>query len=113
MVAAVNRKEAFQFLKRTITPPTETNPVLESTNRLVLNRDIHFKEIHDIFLDRTLSPCRVTDEPLNTAFRSPVAWSPIGLLTNQKLVKLFFFVLLKMEYCNCRFNELYYLGVYW
>ena len=85
-MSAVDRKEAFQFFKRTITPPVEINPLLdaEGQNRLILNRDIHFKEIHDIFLDRTLSPSRVTDEPLNTAFRTPVAWSPIGLVQDRR-----------------------------
>lgn len=47
--------------------------------RSTLNRDIQFHEIHDIFLDRTLSPARITDEPLITAFRQ-VAWSTIGLI---------------------------------
>jgi hypothetical protein len=51
--------------------------------RAALNRDIQFQEIHDVFLDRTLSAGRTTDEPLSTAFRQ-VAWSPSGLIPFRK-----------------------------
>ena len=34
-------------------------------NWSTINRDIKFHEIHDVFLDRTLSAARLTDEPLS------------------------------------------------
>lgn len=108
MLAAVNRKEPFQFDHRVIATPAEANPaqnagtsrdnfrekerqkmsniLLLDTDRASLNRNIKFSEIHDVFLDRTVSPVRTTDESLCTAFRL-VAWSPSGLLSDRKFVR--------------------------
>nr|CAG4636881.1 EOG090X03KG [Ceriodaphnia reticulata] len=80
ILAAVNRRDAFKFDHRIIPTPTEINLVQNAgTNRAAINRDIKFQEIYDVFLDRTISTSRVTDEPLGTAFRQ-VAWSPSGLI---------------------------------
>nr|CAG4649201.1 EOG090X03KG [Scapholeberis mucronata] len=86
MVAAVNRKDPFQFDSKIIAAPTQVNSIQNAdSNRATINRDIDFHEIHDIFLDRTLSPARTTDEPLVSAFRQ-VAWSPIGLIPYRKCI---------------------------
>jgi hypothetical protein len=51
--------------------------------RAVVNKDIWVSEIHDVFLDRTISPARSSDEPYSTAFRQ-VCWSPLGLLDDKR-----------------------------
>nr|CAG4646136.1 EOG090X03KG [Macrothrix elegans] len=89
LVAAVNRKEAFQFDQKNIPTPVEVNTAQDAdTNRTAINRDIKISEIHDIFLDRTLSANRVTEENLCTAF-CEIAWSPSGLLPKKNWSHLF------------------------
>jgi len=86
LTANVSNREAFQLDRRVIAGPTENNPFQDpGIDRDVINRDIEFHEIHDLFLDRTVSPFRSTDEPVDVAIRQ-VAWSPLGLLENSGCV---------------------------
>lgn len=77
-------REPYHLQHRLIASSTETNPNQDpAIPRALLNKDISFHQVYDVFMDRTVSPARASDEPYPTAFRQ-VSWSPLGLLANQK-----------------------------